>query len=157
VKVELFGTQQIRDTFRGFVPKVQNLALSRLSYRLWEDIKRDVGKHTKPGDDTGKMEQSLTQERFENGFRIFNDLTRAKHAWWVHWGTKPHQIPKAGVIMGVTPGYKKSLMWPGPNGQIHAKRVNHPGYKGDPWFPRAVSRAPGYFDAIINEIKREVP
>jgi hypothetical protein len=148
VKVELFGTQQIRDTFRGFVPKVQNLALARLSYRLWEDIKRDVGKHTKPGPDTGKMEQSLEQQRFDNGFRIFNDLSRAKHAWWVHWGTKPHVIE---------PKNKKVLRWAGPNGFIFSKHVDHPGYKGDPWFPRAVSRAPGYFDAIINEIKREVP
>jgi hypothetical protein len=148
MKVELFGTQQIRDTFRGFVPKVQNLALARLSYRLWEDIKRDVGKHTKPGDDTGKMEQSLTQERFENGFRIFNDLTRAPHARFVHWGTKPHEIK---------PKNKKSLRWAGPAGFIFAKHVDHPGYKGDPWFTRAVRRAPGYFDAIINEIKREVP
>jgi hypothetical protein len=148
MKVELFGTQQIRDTFRGFVPKVQNLALARLSYRLWEDIKRDVGKHTKPGDDTGKMEQSLTQERFENGFRIFNDLTRAPHARFVHWGTKPHEIK---------PKNKKVLRWAGPAGFVFSKHVDHPGYKGDPWFTRAVSRAPGYFDAIINEIKREVP
>jgi hypothetical protein len=55
MKVELFGTQKIRDTFSGFVQKVQNLALARLSHRLWEDIKREVGKHTKPGADSGKM------------------------------------------------------------------------------------------------------
>lgn len=56
----------------------------------------------------------------------------APYAIYVHEGTRPHEI---------RPREKKALRWATSKGQgkgfIFAKKVNHPGYKGDPFMYRA--------------------
>jgi hypothetical protein len=92
------------------------------------------------------LEQSIEGVPFGwvNGGSRFDGIIRAtaKHASWVEYPTRPHVI---------TVRYAKWLHWEEPQGDHHfAKRVNHPGTKGQPFMHLA------YFKAervIIREIE----
>lgn len=115
-------------------------ALDRLAEDIEEQVERDAGKHSK----TGALFNSVGKRRTgQSGWLVGHDLQRAKHALFVHWGTKPHTI---------APKRKKALRWVSGNRFAFAKRVRHPGYRGDPWLVRAASQAPLIFDRHVRAI-----
>ena len=81
---------------------------------------------------TGLLERSVTAGHSEDGLTGWVKLDEdvAKYGPFVHQGTKPHII-EARIA--------KALRWFDADGRIHfAKRVHHPGYKGDPFLFRAL-------------------
>lgn len=78
---------------------------------------------------SGTLRRSLTS-RVEAGGKRGVVGTNIQYARAVHDGSKPHVIK---------PTRAKALFW---KGALHPVRsVNHPGYKGDPWFERAAERS----------------
>lgn len=71
--------------------------------------------------------------------KLFNEVS---YAGYVHEGTRPHVIK---------PKSTKSLKFKVGGATVFAKKVNHPGYKGDPWIERAWKARE---NAVINFIER---
>lgn len=102
-------------------------------------IEGQVARHNK----TGKLFASIYKRRVPDGWEIGNDQQIARHALFVHWGTRPHVI---------RPKNKRALRWSAGGKFAFAKRVNHPGYKGDPWVVRAAALAPAAFDRHLQSL-----
>lgn len=139
--VQTFGGDRVR---RELVKLGQSprKALDRLAEDVEEYVEREAGKHSK----TGALFASIGKARTSRGWIVGHDTQRAKHALFVHWGTKPHLIrPKA----------KRALRWVSGNGFRFSRGVKHPGYRGDPWFVRAASQAPLIFQRHVEAIIRQ--
>lgn len=81
---------------------------------------------------TGNLERSIVSLQSSDGLRGFVtiDRTIAPYGVYVHQGFKPFII---------VPRHKKVLRWVGRDGKfVFAKRVRHPGYKGDPFLFNAL-------------------
>ncbi|OGM08354.1 MAG: hypothetical protein A2008_12345 [Candidatus Wallbacteria bacterium GWC2_49_35] len=80
--------------------------------------------------------------------RVFLDEAVARHALFIHEGTKPHAIPKGKMK-------KKALRWLVAGGFAFAKHVWHPGTKPDPFLYKAAeaekSNVNNIFDRHINK------
>ena len=143
IKIDISGDKAIQETFKQFIPKVQKQALARLGAAIHDDVKERIGKHTK----SGALEQSLRIIKSDSEFVIYNDLQRAPHARFVHWGTRPHVI---------RPKKRKALRWPVGGTFAFAKKVNHPGYEGDAYFAKAAAEAPALFARIVQQLQKEL-
>ena len=64
------------------------------------------------------------------------------YGFFVHFGTKPHVIK---------PKNKKALRWVGGDNFIFAKKVNHPGYKGDPFLYIAAKESFSRFNSLVDK------
>lgn len=96
-------------------------------------VEGEAAKHSK----TGAIVSSIYLRRDGSDFTVGHDGQRAPEALFLHWGSRAHVI---------RPKNKKVLRWAG-NGLFHfAKKVNHPGYRGDPWMVRAATMAPRLFE-----------
>lgn len=111
-------------------------ALRQTADYVFDEAYRAADKHTK----TGALIQSLKVEFSPGAARIFHDPQRAPHAAFLHDGTKPHII---------RPKNRKALRWPSGGGFAFAKQVNHPGYKGDPYFARIKPTVPAIFKRFL--------
>lgn len=100
------------------------------------------------------LERSITSIHSQDGLKgwVTIDRTRAPYGTYVHQGFKAFNI---------VPINKKSLRWVGRDGGfVFAKRVRHPGYKGDPFLFNALDAKKEYIsnvfdnrvDAAIQEI-----
>lgn len=143
LNLNVTGISETREAFEKLVPKLQNKALARLSTAIYDDAFRSIDQHTK----TGALLQSLRQRRDADAFYVYNDTQRAKHALFVHWGSKAHVI---------RPNKKKALRWPKDGKFVFSRMVRHPGYKGDPWFVDAIDNAPAHFSRIITQLQEDI-
>lgn len=143
IKIDISGDKAIQETFKQFIPKVQKQGLARLGAAIHDDVKQRIGKHTK----SGALEQSLRWIKANDEHVIYNDLQRAPHARFVHWGTRPHVI---------RPKKRKALRWPVGGTFAFAKKVNHPGYEGDAYFVKAAAEAPRLFAKIVTQLQKEL-
>ena len=140
ITIQLEGQEAVFAKFKDLDNKLQKQAVARLADAVLKDVEQAADKHTK----TGALFRSIRMRSVQDGYVIEHDLQHAPHAVFVHWGTKPHVIK---------PKNKKALRWPGGAGFIFAKFVNHPGYKGDPYFVRAAADAPKHLNDIIRQMR----
>ena len=96
-------------------------ALAKTGDSVFDLLYAAADKHTK----TGGMIRSLNQSFNGTAYTIEHNLQQAPHAAFVHWGARPHVIK---------PRNKKILRFPVGGAFVFARSVNHPGYKGDPYF-----------------------
>ena len=139
ISVTVSGVEGVTRTL-GQIPDKTDNAILLLAERVHELTVDGAQMHG----GTGSLWRSLGAgpTKIPNGWLIRHDLQIAKHAPFVHWGTRPHTI---------RPRNKKTLRWVGRGGFAFAKRVNHPGYKGDPYMLNAAAQALREFDGIISE------
>ena len=145
IELNIQGIEAIRATFTRLVPEAQTKVLKGLAQVAFDTAQQQVDTHTQ----TGALFDSVRQRKTEDGSWIVeNDLQRAPHAVFVHWGTKPHII---------RPRERKALRWTtgsgGKTGYVFAKWVHHPGYAGDPWLVQAADEAVRQFDAIVRRVE----
>ena len=98
---------------------------------------------------SGKLVASLVNRPVPNGRAVEHDPLRAPHAVYVHYGTKPHDIrPKrvGGKLRFIIGGRV-----------VFAKRVRHPGYRGDPYFTRAVIDGLRTLPDIVSRVIKGIP
>lgn len=108
-------------------------ALDRTVVEVEDYVEAEAAKHNR----TGKLVASIYKRRLGPlAWEVGHDPRVARHALFVHWGTRPHDI---------RPKRKKALRWPAGAGFAFARKVRHPGYKGDPWLVRAAAQAPAIF------------
>ncbi|MDP2811771.1 MAG: hypothetical protein Q8O34_16660 [Rhodocyclaceae bacterium] len=137
IRIEIAGQDAIEKHLAGLPVKLETRVLHEMSQIIYDQAQRGADKHTK----TGALLQSLYNRPIPGGRKIGHNPQRAPHAVFVHWGTRPHVI---------RPKNRKVLRWPSGGAFAFARKVNHPGYKGDPWLHQAANEAIRQFDAIVN-------
>lgn len=102
---------------------------------------------------TGNLERYITSIHSKDGLKgwVTIDRTRAPYGPYVHQGYKAFTI---------VPRYKKALRWVNNGKFVFAKRVRHPGYKGDPFLFNALDAKKDYvskvFDNRVNAAIQEI-
>lgn len=100
-------------------------ALAKTGDQLFDLLYAAADKHTKTGGMIRSLKSTLKGNAASGSYTIEHELQKAPHAAFVHWGTRPHVIK---------PRNKKALRFPVGGAFAFARQVNHPGYKGDPYF-----------------------
>lgn len=136
------GVTETVDTLRPLTDKMPRLAILFLSRIAFDEGQRGAARHSK----TGALVQSLFNREIQNGREVGQDLQRAPHALFVHFATKAHAI---------VPKNKKALRWSGGGRFMFAKRVWHPGYRGDPYLHNAADAAVRQFHRIATQAFNE--
>lgn len=140
IRIEVSGIETNRVRLGEVIPKTHE-AVRELAERIFEFAFQKADAHTK----SGELIRSLGTGPvpIKDGWEIGHDLQIAPHALFVHWGTQSHVI---------RPKERKALRWVGKDGKfVFSKRVQHPGYKGDPWLIHAAEEALRDFDGIVRE------
>lgn len=115
-------------------------ALDRTVVQVEDYVEGESAKHNR----TGKLVASIYKRRLgPQAWEVGHDPRVAPHATFVHWGARPHDI---------RPKRKKALRWPAGSAFAFARRVHHPGYKGDAWLVRAAAQAPAIFERHVREL-----
>lgn len=106
---------------------------------------------------TGNLERAITTIQSREGLKgwVTVDRTQAPYGTYVHQGFNAFTI---------VPRHKKALRWVDGSEFAFAKRVRHPGYKGDPFLFNALDAKAGYIektfdnriDAALAEIAKEI-
>jgi hypothetical protein len=137
ISVQISGTEGVEKELGRVVFKSRQ-AVADFAQEIYDRAQAGADAHTK----TGAMARSLQLRQYgTDGWEIYHDLAHARHALFVHWGTKAHVIK---------PKNKKVLRWVSGGVFRFARVVNHPGYQGDPYLTRAAQSAVRDFDAIVS-------
>ncbi len=125
---EIEGTEQLARTLRSLGDVVKDTFWDAVETDLFQNVERRAAKHNVTGvmnrnlySDSGKgwAEVGIKNE----GMLVNWNGARVNYAAFVLYGSKPHTI---------YPKNKKALRFVGGSGRfVFAKKVNHPGYKGD--------------------------
>ena len=141
IRIQMYGAPEVRHRV-GRIPEEIERAITAFAEHVFDLALAGASAH----DQTGAMADSLGYGpyRVRSGWEIRHDLRRAPHAVFVHWGTQAHDI---------TPNERKALRWPSGGGFRFAKRVWHPGYKGDAYLVTAAGQAARDFPTFAKAIK----
>ncbi len=140
--IRVAGATEAAQTLRGLPERLERTTLLRMSQIAYDAALRGADRHTK----TGALRQSLYNRAIPNGREVGHDPQRAPHALFVNFGTRPHVI---------RPKDKKALRWVAGNGFVFAKKVNHPGYRGDAYIVQAATEAVREFARIVGDAIKE--
>lgn len=129
-------SQRIKDIIR-------KKAVAKLADEIYENAFDRADEHTK----SGVMLSALyNRKKSDLEYQVGIDDKRAHYGKFVHDGSRAHII---------TPKKRKFLRWVAGDNFVFAKRVEHPGYKGDPFFELAVrDEVPKFERWLENEIKK---
>lgn len=163
-KFDVFGTEDVRRQFERLDALAQGDALKVTAQRTYEFVQESADKHTK----TGELARSVNMRREKDGWFIGHDPGPV-YMLFVHWGTRPHPIYPKGASLATQrelwgrdangkgrfrpmPGGRRLVLrWAVGGKYVFAQRVNHPGYRGDPYFVRAAARIPQLFAAEVEK------
>lgn len=142
IQIRVNGIDAANGQLRSLPEAIEASVIRQMAQIAYDSAERGADAHTK----TGAMRQSLFARAIPKGREVGHDLQRAPHALFVQFGTRPHVI---------TPSKKKALRWPSGGAFAFAKRVNHPGYRGDAYLARAADDAVRQFAAIVDRALKE--
>ena len=142
IQIRVNGIDTAKGQLRSLPEKIEASVIRQMAQIAYDSAERGADAHTK----TGAMRQSLFARAIPKGREVGHDLQRAPHALFVQFGTRPHVI---------TPSKKKALRWPSGGAFAFAKRVNHPGDRGDAYLARAADDAVRQFAAIVDRALKE--
>lgn len=142
IQIRVNGIDAANDQLRSLPEAIEASVIRQMAQIAYDSAERGADAHTK----TGAMRQSLFARAIPKGREVGHDLQRAPHALFVQFGTRPHVIE---------PSKKKALRWPSGGAFAFAKRVNHPGYRGDAYLARAADDAVRQFAAIVDRALKE--
>ena len=142
IQIRVNGIDAAKGQLRSLPEAIEASVIRQMAQIAYDSAERGADAHTK----TGAMRQSLFARAIPKGREVGHDLQRAPHALFVQFGTRPHVI---------TPSKTKALRWPSGGAFAFAKRVNHPGYRGDAYLARAADDAVRQFAAIVDRALKE--
>jgi hypothetical protein len=143
ITIDVLGAEELTRRLAAVPDKLQRRVIREMSQIVYDSAQRAADAHTK----TGALARSLVNKPVPNGRYVGHDLQAAPHAVFVHWGTRPHEI---------RPRRRKRLRWVSGDEFVFARKVQHPGYKGDAYLVRAADEAVRAFDAIVRKAQLEV-
>src|SRR5574337_395345 len=137
IRIEVAGIDAVEKHLLELPQKVERAVLGKMADFIFNKAYEGADRHTK----SGALIHSLYNRPIPGGREIGHDPRIAPHAIFVHWGTRPHVI---------RPRNKKVLRFqPGGGPFVFARKVQHPGYKGDAWLATAAAEAIRRFDEIV--------
>lgn len=136
VRITVEGLPAVEKRFKA-TDEAISLALATTAVHVEDLVERGAGVHAK----TGQLERSIFKARVQGGWEVGHNSQVAPYARFVHDGARPHVIE---------PDKKRALRWPVPGGFAFAKKVNHPGYRGDAWLRRAAAQALPIFERSLD-------
>ena len=142
IQIRVNGIDAANDQLRSLPEAIEASVIRQMAQIAYDSAERGADAHTK----TGAMRQSLFARAIPKGREVGHDLQRAPHALFVQFGTRPHVIE---------PNKRKALRWASGGQFFFAKRVNHPGYRGDAYLARAADDAVRQFAAIVDRALKE--
>ena len=143
IEISILGADETSRRLLEAPEKIRKRVIREMSQIVYDSAQRGADAHTK----TGALARSLYNRAIPGGREVGHDLQHAPHALFVHWGTRPHEI---------RPRRRKVLRWAVGNQFAFARKVWHPGYRGDAWMVRAADDAVRQFDAIVRRAQQEV-
>lgn len=138
ISAKITGADGVRMTMKRLA-QLPKRALAATAEDVEDYVESQAATHHK----TGALVRSIYKRPIAGGWEVGHDLQHAPHAVFVHWGTRPHSIK---------PRRKKAMRWPAGGAFAFARRVQHPGYKGDAWMVRAAALAPQMFHARLRAL-----
>lgn len=142
IQIRVNGIDAAKGQLRSLPEAIEASVIRQMAQIAYDSAERGADAHTK----TGAMRQSLFARAIPKGREVGHDLQRAPHALFVQFGTRPHVIE---------PSKRKALRWASGGQFFFAKRVNHPGYRGDAYLARAADGAVRQFAAIVDRALKE--
>lgn len=142
IKIRLEGLSEAIGTLPQIPKNVERVTLLRMSQIVFDKGQAGAARHGKRGD----LFASIYNRAIPGGREVGHDPQRAPHAIFVNAGTRPHVI---------LPKEKKALRWVAGNRFAFAKKVNHPGYRGDAYMIAALTEALRQFQSIVDEALKE--
>lgn len=120
---------------------IRKQSLAKLADDVFANAMARADEHTK----SGVMRQAMYIRKISDlHWQVGIDDVLAPYGKWVHDGSRPHIIQ---------PKRKKWLRWASNGSFVFAKKVNHPGYKGDAFFDKAIDEeVPKFTRWLENEI-----
>ena len=119
-----------------------------------DDYEDNLMRNIKPHFQTGRLERNAYVKPIDNGVEggikdngmmVNWKGKKYNYAYFVHEGTRSHLIE---------PNKKKALRWESGGKFVFAKKVQHPGYKGDPFLKNAAQKTFKRLNEIFtNELK----
>jgi hypothetical protein len=136
--IKIDGLDEIQATFKRLDENLASDLLDKVTHDSELKAIELARKHHR----TGFMERSMFSKfNKKQNYGVIGNI--APYATFVHFGTKPHTIE---------PDNKKILRWTDGNGFVFAKKVHHPGYKGDPFITNAINETFKNLDSYVREI-----
>jgi hypothetical protein len=145
--VKFQGVSEVTGTLRKLPAHLEKNTILEMSQVAYDEAQRGAGRHNKPGG-TGALFQSLFNRQIPGGREVGHDGQRAPHAIFVQLGTKAHEI---------RPKDKKTLRWASGGKFFFARKVRHPGYRGDGYLIDAATLAVQKFSAIVSNTLKDAP
>ena len=144
LEIDVRGLESTRRSLKK-IGKTPEQALRQLAQWAFDRAEEGADAHTRGG----SLRRSTYLRKLDPlVYEVGHSPQMAPHAVFVHWGARPHTI---------RPKNKRALRWPAGGGQFNfARRVNHPGYRGDPWMARTAADAPREFGEIMSRLLRTV-
>lgn len=142
IQIRFEGLEEARRELPEFTARLQKPVILGLSQVAYDQAYAGAGRHNK----TGALLQSLFNRQIAGGREVGHDTRRAPQAFFVNAGTKAHVIRPKG---------KKALRWAGGGKFFFAKKVNHPGYRGDAYIIRAADESLRQFASIVDRALQE--
>lgn len=143
MRLTINGAESV-DQLLGAIPdKIDDVFLV-IAERIYKRSLASATEHWKKGALAASLGSGV--KKIAGGYSVVSSNARAPHNIFVHFGTRPHTIK---------PKNTKYLRWPSGNNYAYAKKVNHPGYKGDPFMYRAADIELSNFDKVFAEVMRD--
>ena len=152
MQIEIKGDTELYHRLNALTEVMQKTFWLGVRDDYEDNLRKNVARHFQ----TGRIERNAYVKPIkngveggikDNGMMVSWNGKKFNYAYFVHEGTRPHTI---------TPKKKKALRWVGGGGFIFSKKVEHPGYKGDPFLMDAAVKTFKNLDRIMNtELKKQ--
>lgn len=143
MRLTINGTESVDQILSAIPDKIDDAFLV-IAERIYNRSLASAEEHRKSGALAASLGSGV--KKIAGGYSVVSSNARAPHNIFVHFGTRPHTIK---------PKNKKYLRWTSGNNFAFAKKVNHPGYKGDPFMYRAADIELSNFDKVFAEVMRD--
>ena len=143
--------QNVEKTFKS-LDSISKEKEKKAVKEVTNDVFENLKLFARPHFQTGTLEGNLRHRISGNVGVVWIDNDNMMVNWnggrvnyvnFVLFGTRPHTI---------RPKTKKSLRWSGLHGFVFAKRVHHPGYRGDDFLHKAVETTFRNLDTILRRV-----
>lgn len=139
MRIEVAGLDAVQQYVVRLPATLERQALRRMAQAVFDKSQSGADAHTQ----TGALRAALYLRPISGGYEVGHDPARAPHAVFVHWGTRAHVIK---------PKNRRALRFQPAGGAFaFARKVQHPGYKGDAWLVRAAQDAAREFSRFVQE------
>ena len=154
IKISVSGIEKTISTLEKYSIDISRNMLVDVTEDIYKNAKHNIAKHSKEG----RMENSLSMRVqkskgtaqvyvADSGMMVKWRGKPINYALFVHFGSKRHTVE---------PKVKSALRWSSVGEFVYSKRVEHPGYRGDPFMTNAAKKTMNNIDKIFEKAKNGI-